>query len=182
MINFRAATGVCLLMLLNACSDSTFNSPHPAEVDDRTTYYSSFTLPPKHLDPALSYATDESVIIDQIYESPLGYHFLKRPYELEPLAAEAMPLVTYLGEDGEPSEMAKQGFKTPEQGCSTTLWAATSESLSGVAGVYCEDCDIASPTDTDSPLARYRGVDPHACNDDDAERLWSLSEQLLSDA
>lgn len=102
MIKFRAAAGASLIVLLTACSDSTFNSPHPVEEDARTTYYSSFTLPPKHLDPALSYATDESVIIDQIYESPLGYHFLKRPYELEPLAAESMPEVIYLGEDGEP--------------------------------------------------------------------------------
>lgn len=101
MIKARATTAILAVLLLNACSDSTFNSPHPAETDDRTTYYSSFTLPPKHLDPALSYATDESVIIDQIYESPLGYHFLKRPYELEPLAAESLPEITYLDEAGE---------------------------------------------------------------------------------
>ncbi len=27
----------------------------------------------------------------QIYQPPMGYHFLKRPYELVPLAAEDFP-------------------------------------------------------------------------------------------
>lgn len=81
--------------------------------------------------------------------------------------------------DGEPSELAKQGFKTPEQGCSTTLWAATSPALEGKPGVYCEDCDIAAPTDPESPLARFRGVEAHATDDEAAERLWELSEALL---
>lgn len=47
----------------------------------------------------------------------------------------------WLNKDGGPSELAKQGFKTPEQGCSTTLWAATSPLLEDKAGVYCEDCN-----------------------------------------
>ena len=88
----------------------------------------------------------------------------------------------WLGEDGEPSELAKAGFKSPEQGCSTTLWAATSPALAGKPGVYCEDCDIAAPTDPESPTARYRGVNAHACSDESAERLWSISEALLAEA
>jgi len=88
----------------------------------------------------------------------------------------------WLDEDGQPSEMAKAGFKTPEQGCSTTLWAATSALLAAKPGVYCEDCDIAEPTDPNSPTARYRGVDPHACSDESAERLWTISEELLARA
>lgn len=74
------------------------------------------------------------------------------------------------------------GFKSPEQGCSTTLWAATSRLLQDKPGVYCEDCDIAMPTDPDNPMARYRGVDPHACDDEAAERLWGISEKLLAQA
>lgn len=98
------------------------------------------------------------------------------------LPKEEMIALGWLGEDGEISERAKGLFKTPEQGCSTTLWAATSPKLQGKPGVYCEDCDIASPTDPDSPYARYLGVDAHACDDDVAERLWALSEQMLADA
>lgn len=98
------------------------------------------------------------------------------------LPKEEMIALGWLGEDGEPSEMAKQGFKTPAQGCSTTLWAATSSKLDGVSGVYCENCDVAKPTDFDSPLARFQGVNPHACDDDSAERLWEMSERLLGAA
>ena len=98
------------------------------------------------------------------------------------LPKEEMIALGWLGEDGEPSELAKAGFKSPEQGCSTTLWAATSPALAGKPGVYCEDCDIAAPTDPESPTARYRGVNAHACSDESAERLWSISEALLAEA
>jgi NAD(P)-dependent dehydrogenase (short-subunit alcohol dehydrogenase family) len=98
------------------------------------------------------------------------------------LPTEEMIALGWLGEDGQPSEMAKRGFKTPEQGCATTLWAATSELLDGKPGVYCEDCDVAEPTDPASPMARFRGVDDHASDDGAAERLWAVSEDLLSQA
>ncbi len=95
------------------------------------------------------------------------------------LPKEEMIAMGWLSEDGEPSELAKQGFKTPEQGASTTLWAATSASLESKPGVYCENCEIAAPTDPDSPMVRFMGVDAHACSDASAERLWELSEKLL---
>lgn len=72
----------------------------------------------------------------------------------------------------------REGFKTPEQGAATSVWAATSQALSGKGGVYCEDCDIANPTDKESPLARYQGVDAHAIDKADATRLWDLSAKL----
>ncbi|OJJ14366.1 oxidoreductase [marine bacterium AO1-C] len=98
------------------------------------------------------------------------------------LPQEEMIALGWLDADGNPSELAKQGFKTPEQGCSTTLWAATSELLKGKPGVYCEDCNIAAPTDPASPLARYTGVNAHACDDESAEKLWKVSEELLAKA
>lgn len=98
------------------------------------------------------------------------------------LPTEEMIALGWLGEDGQPSEMARRGFKTPEQGCATTLWAATSALLDDTPGVYCEDCDIAEPTDPTSPMARYRGVDDHATSDESAERLWAISEVLLAQA
>jgi NAD(P)-dependent dehydrogenase (short-subunit alcohol dehydrogenase family) len=88
----------------------------------------------------------------------------------------------WVNEDGSPSELAKAGFKTTEQGCATTLWAATSPALSGKPGVYCEDCDIAAPTDVGSPFARFRGVEAHACDDSAAERLWEESARMLAGA
>ena len=98
------------------------------------------------------------------------------------LPKEEMIAMGWLGEDGEPSELAKAGFKSPEQGASTTLWAATSSELIGRPGVYCEDANIAAMTDPDSPMGRYMGVDPHACDDDAAERLWDLSVGWLKAA
>lgn len=98
------------------------------------------------------------------------------------LPQEEMIALGWLGEDGEPSELAKAGFKTPEQGASTTLWAATSTLLEGKPGVYCEDCNIAKPTDPHSPMARFSGVEEHACDDEEAERLWELSERYLEEA
>ena len=98
------------------------------------------------------------------------------------LPKEEMVELGWLDADGNPSELAKQGFKTPEQGCSTTLWAATSELLENISGVYCEDCNIAAPTDPTSPMARYVGVNSHACDDESAERLWEISEALLKGA
>ncbi len=96
------------------------------------------------------------------------------------LPQEEMIALGWLDASGEPSELAKQGFKTPEQGCSTTLWAATSPKLAGKPGVYCEDADIAAPTEPGGATARFFGVDAHACSDESAERLWDLSERLLA--
>jgi NAD(P)-dependent dehydrogenase (short-subunit alcohol dehydrogenase family) len=98
------------------------------------------------------------------------------------LSLEEQVQLGWLNEDGSPTELAKQGFKTPEQGCATTLWAATSALLEGTPGVYCEDCDIAAPTDPESPMARFMGVDAHACDDDAAERLWEISAAMLGAA
>lgn len=87
----------------------------------------------------------------------------------------------WLDADGEPSALAKMGFKTPAQGCSTTLWAASTPKLEDKPGVYCEDCDIAKLSDPESPMARYSGVEPHACDDESAEKLWVISEKLLAE-
>lgn len=72
----------------------------------------------------------------------------------------------------------REGFKTPAQGAATSVWAATSARLDGMGGVYCEDCDIALPTDPQSPMARFAGVDAHAIDPDSAARLWELSAAL----
>ncbi|MEM9852666.1 MAG: oxidoreductase [Pseudomonadota bacterium] len=98
------------------------------------------------------------------------------------LPKEEMMALGWIGEDGALSERARGMFKTPDQGATTTLWAATAPALMGQAGVYCEDCDIAAPTDPESPLSRYSGVDAHACDDDAAERLWQASADLLDAA
>jgi ABC-type oligopeptide transport system substrate-binding subunit len=49
----------------------------------------------------VSYSSDEYKFIQQIYEPPLQYHYLKRPYKLIPLTAEAVPAPRYFNSDGE---------------------------------------------------------------------------------
>lgn len=74
--------------------------------------------------------------------------------------------------------VVREGFKTPAQGAATSVWAATAAKLDGMGGVYCEDCDIARPTDSSSPMARFFGVDAHAIDPAAAARLWDLSAEL----
>ncbi len=89
------------LTLLAAC-EGPLNSPYPASEKYQNIYYSSFSERPKHLDPAVAYSSDEYRLIAQIYEPPLQYHYLKRPYALAPLAAENMPDVKYYDAQGRP--------------------------------------------------------------------------------
>jgi len=89
-----------LLFCLGGCSDTPWNSPYPESNAGRKIYYSSFSERPKHLDPAISYSEDEAIFIGQIYEPPLQYHFLKRPYQLVPLSATKVPQPVYYDADG----------------------------------------------------------------------------------
>jgi len=90
------------------------------------------------------------------------------------LTREEMAGFGWLDENGEPIDR----FKSTEQGAATSVWAATSPSLAGMGGVYCEDCDIAEPTAAGTPEARVSGVDPHAVDPAQATRLWALSAEL----
>ncbi|MGD2074059.1 MAG: ABC transporter substrate-binding protein [Gammaproteobacteria bacterium] len=83
------------------CSDRPWNSPYPPEQAGKNILYSSFSERPKHLDPAQSYSSNEVVFTAQIYEPPLQYHFLKRPYQLEPLTVSRMPEPVYVDSAGE---------------------------------------------------------------------------------
>ncbi len=88
--------------LLAACGPQPWNDPYPPSLRGQNILYSSFSERPKHLDPVRSYSSNEYVFLGQIYEPPLQYHFLKRPYELIPLTAAAMPEVAYFDAEGRP--------------------------------------------------------------------------------
>lgn len=76
------------------------NNPYPKSERSEEIYYSTFDEEPKHFDPAVSYSSDEYRFIQQIYEPPLRYHYLKRPYTLVPLTAEAIPQPRYYNAGG----------------------------------------------------------------------------------
>jgi len=87
----------CLFVfLLVGCDGGLWNDPYPASDQGMSIFYTAFTERPKHLDPAQAYSENEYDFLAQIYAPPLQYHYLKRPYQLVPLAASVMPSVTYL--------------------------------------------------------------------------------------
>ncbi len=102
----RTSQKTCLLLtlivslVLSGCDDLQLNNPYSDSEAGQTVLYSSFTERPKHLDPAISYSANEYALIGQIYEPPFQYHYLKRPYTLEPLTAEKMPDISYFDAEG----------------------------------------------------------------------------------
>ena len=96
-----------------------------------------------------------------------------------PAALREMGLVD---ESGQPIIDPVAGKKTPQQGASTIVFAATSPLLDGIGGVYLKDNDISEVDDEPRPLTAddvpsevmSHSIDPHS-----ADRLWDLSEQLL---
>ena len=96
------------------------------------------------------------------------------------LQKEEMVALGWMDENGSPSEMAKNFFKTTSQGASTTLWCATSSSLNGIGGVFCEDCEVAKrKNEVDESLQRYFGVADWAVDTDEASKLWDVTEKML---
>ncbi len=89
-----------LLFLTGSVYAGVWNSPHETKKVKTETLFSSFSIPPKRLDPVISYSANEWAIIGQIYEPPLQYNYLKRPYELEPLTLTKMPIISYLDKEG----------------------------------------------------------------------------------
>lgn len=87
------------LLLLSSCDVGVWNSPYSPNQSLGKVMYSSFSERPKHLDPVRSYSSNEYTFIAQIYEPPLQYHYLKRPYQLTPLSAETMPIPVYFDVD-----------------------------------------------------------------------------------
>jgi ABC-type transport system substrate-binding protein len=84
------------LFLLSACDGGLWNNPYSSSEKGQSVFYTVFTERPKHLDPAQAYSENEYIFLAQIYQPPLQYHYLKRPYSLVPQAASEMPKVVYL--------------------------------------------------------------------------------------
>ena len=92
---------LCLLVL-GGCDGAPWNNPYPAADATSKTVYSSFDERPKHLDPVRSYNANEYAFLAQIYEPPLQYHLLLRPYTLVPLSAVEVPVPSYFDAKGVP--------------------------------------------------------------------------------
>ncbi|MEO8304877.1 MAG: ABC transporter substrate-binding protein [Betaproteobacteria bacterium] len=99
-----ATLGVALLLAgvsaMTGCSEVS-NNPHPPGSEKTNTLFVPFVeRSPKYLDPTSSYSNDESPHTYQIYEPLYGYHYLKRPYEIAPRAAQEVAKPRYLDKAG----------------------------------------------------------------------------------
>ncbi|WP_188190402.1 SDR family NAD(P)-dependent oxidoreductase [Nonomuraea sp. SYSU D8015] len=96
----------------------------------------------------------------------------------------ALRAMGLIDDSGRPINDPDREMKTPQQGASTTVFAATSPLLADIGGVYLKDNDI-SPLDTPRPINFGAEEDipsdvvPHAVDPESARRLWELSERLL---
>lgn len=93
---FRTLVIIFACMIVLSCG----NNPYRSGESEEETFFTSFSTELKKMDPATSYFSYEADVIDQIYEFPFQYHFLKRPYELIPLLAEEIPVPVYFDKEG----------------------------------------------------------------------------------
>ena len=94
---------ICVTLLvasITAGCGQSWNDPYPVAERGANILYTAFTDRPKHLDPAQSYTEDEATFTAQIYEPPLQYHYLKRPYELVPTTLTAVPVPRHFDSQG----------------------------------------------------------------------------------
>ena len=114
---YRRLAAVLLATLAAGCGE-VWNDPYPAAERGRNILYSAFTQRPKHLDPVQSYSEDEATFLYQIYEPPLQYHYLKRPFQLNTAAAAQMPVLRQfdaagklLPPDADPAQIARSEYE-----------------------------------------------------------------------
>jgi NAD(P)-dependent dehydrogenase (short-subunit alcohol dehydrogenase family) len=69
------------------------------------------------------------------------------------------------------------GFKTPQQGAATTVWASVASELDGIGGLYLEDCRQGTPYDPS--ISTLTGYMPYALDPDHAEQLWTVAQELV---
>ncbi len=89
------------------------------------------------------------------------------------LPLEEMRAMGWLKADDTPLDI----FKSPAQGASTSVWAATGAELKGRGGMYLEDCHQGIQAD---PSNRVSGYAPHIMDAAAAQRLWEVSDALLA--
>jgi NAD(P)-dependent dehydrogenase (short-subunit alcohol dehydrogenase family) len=81
----------------------------------------------------------------------------------------------FYDEKGNPVAEVLDSLKTIPQGAATTIWAATTQQLKEIGGVYLEDVDIAGLALRQEMSA---GVKLYSLDETSAKRLWTLTEKL----
>jgi NAD(P)-dependent dehydrogenase (short-subunit alcohol dehydrogenase family) len=121
-----------------------------------------------------------------------GKAFQVRAYSLHPgsiygteLGREASPELLhqmgFLDAEGNLRPEVAASLKTIPQGAATTVWCAVSPLLDNIGGVYCEDADIAAlaiDSSGESGSHGQHGVKAYSLDENNAKKLWKLSEQM----
>lgn len=100
------------------------------------------------------------------------------------IAPDELQRMGNIDEHGEAVIDPSRDMKSLPQGAATQVWCAVSPQLDGKGGVFCADSDIAPilPRGGRMELAHREGavsgVDEHAIDAADAERLWGVSEAM----
>ncbi len=76
------------------------NNPWEEGAAEANALYTTLTAEVRNLDPAAANYTHEIAILANVVESPLAYHYLKRPYELIPQLLESLPEARYFDTAG----------------------------------------------------------------------------------
>jgi ABC-type transport system substrate-binding protein len=97
----NASSRLIALALLSVLMAGCNNSPYATGAEKQNTLFDSFQeRSPRYLDPTASYSANEAQYTYLIYEPLYGYHYLKRPYEVIPKAADAVAQPYYLDAQG----------------------------------------------------------------------------------
>jgi NAD(P)-dependent dehydrogenase (short-subunit alcohol dehydrogenase family) len=87
----------------------------------------------------------------------------------------------FMDESGNIRPEILANLKTIQQGAATTVWCATSTLLNDLGGVYCQDVEVAElasgSTEKGNGL-EAQGVQPYSVDENNAKRLWDLSEKM----
>lgn len=87
-------------------------------------------------------------------------------------------LIKQLEEQNRAAGLPPFVWKTIPQGAATSVWAGIVASADEVGGLYCEDCHIAEPENSDLAM---RGVRAYALDPDNAKALWAKSEEMVAE-
>src|SRR5262245_44677170 len=90
-VQLTLVAGLCAVLSGALLASGCTNDPYPDADRGKRIVYSAFSEAPKTLDPAVAYTTAEHIVTGNVYDTLLEYHYLKRPYELIPALAEAVP-------------------------------------------------------------------------------------------
>lgn len=84
---------VPLVLFLSFCTPEEENKLN-ASGEKLVEMHQGRSADPKTLDPQAQFDSQSNIFVASIYDTLLDYHYLKRPYELEPSLLESMPVTS----------------------------------------------------------------------------------------